>query len=140
MNVRIGRKRSSAGLVVHLSIGGDPCACGQKVNTTASAAAATARLCKRGFTAHRIAAAQQANSYAASRFDATVATILCAVVESRRTPAERAASAAKFAETQFAQDLAAAAADTYEDQLARRRQVWALLRDAHVPAARRQAA
>jgi hypothetical protein len=110
MRVRIGRVRTNSGLVVHLSIGGDPCACGYKVNAEISRVGTKTRFCKRGFTAARITAAQQANNYAASRWSPTAATILAEIIESRRTPAERAASAAKFAQTQWAQDIAAAAA------------------------------
>lgn len=134
MKVHIGRVRDNAGLVVHLSIGGDPCACGHTPKTEVTRLGAKTRLCKRGFADHRIAAAQQANNYAGpGRFSTTVATFLADVVESRRTPEERAASAAKFADTQLAKDMADVAADTYEAQIARRHRTWAEIRADHHP-------
>jgi hypothetical protein len=133
MDVRIGRIRTNAGLVAHLSINGEACGCGHKVTADISRVGTKTRLCRRGFTAARIAAAQLANSYTARRFSAAVAAILADVVDSRRTPAERAASTAKADRTEFARDLAAAAADTFDAQLARRHRTWAEIRADHHP-------
>lgn len=121
--VRIGRIRSGRNLAVHLSIAGDTCSSRRPVNAEVNERAATARLCKSCFTPARIARAQQANGYGKS-FNATVANILCAVIDSRRTPEERAASAAKFAETAFARDIAAANAPV----IPIRRRTWAEIR------------
>lgn len=103
--VRIGRVRS--GLVVHLAIFGSTCSSLRPVRVEVNERAATARLCKSCFTPARIARAEQANNFGSS-FNETAAKLLCAIADSRRTPEERAASAAKFAETAFAKDIAAA--------------------------------
>lgn len=117
--VRIGRVRS--GLVVHLAIHGTTCSSLRPVRVEVNERAATARLCKKCFTPERITRAQQANR---KPINEVAANILCTIVEARRTPEERAASAVKFAETAFARDIAAANAPV----IPIRRRTWAEIR------------
>lgn len=106
-SVRVGRVRSGRKLAVHLAIHGATCSSRREINVEVNERAATARLCRKCFTPARIARAQQANNYGKA-FNMTAAKFLAAVTESQRTPEERAASAAKFAQTAFARDIAAA--------------------------------